>query len=44
MSADRNLLFGMLALHNGLVTREQLINAMTAWLSRKETPLGDLLV
>lgn len=43
MSADRNLLFGMLALHNGFVTREQLLEAMNAWMLRKQTPLGDLL-
>ncbi|MFO0844037.1 MAG: serine/threonine-protein kinase [Gemmataceae bacterium] len=43
MSADRNLLFGMLALHNGLVSRDQLLEAMTAWMAQKETPLGDIL-
>jgi hypothetical protein len=43
MSADRNLLFGMLALHNGIISRDQLINAMTLWMSRKQTPLGDIL-
>src|SRR5262245_61096292 len=42
MSADRNLLFGMLALHNGFVSREQLLDALNAWMLRKEMPLGDL--
>ncbi len=42
MSADRNLLFGMLALHNGFVSREQLLDALNAWMLRKETPLGDI--
>jgi serine/threonine-protein kinase len=42
MSADRNLLVGMLALHNGFVSREQLLDALNAWMLRKETPLGDL--
>jgi hypothetical protein len=38
MSADRNLLFGMLALHTGLIDREQLPDAMNAWMLRKHTP------
>jgi serine/threonine protein kinase len=43
MSADRNLLFGMLALHAGLVSREQMLDAFNAWVARKEAPLGQLL-
>src|SRR5262245_11058503 len=43
MSADRNLLFGVLALHNGLVTRDQLIDAMNAWRLARHTPLGEVL-
>jgi serine/threonine-protein kinase len=43
MSADHNLLFGVLALHNGFVSRGQLLAAMSAWLLRKGTPLGVLL-
>jgi tetratricopeptide (TPR) repeat protein len=43
MSADRNLLFGMLALHAGLISREQLLEGFNAWMLAKETPLGELL-
>jgi eukaryotic-like serine/threonine-protein kinase len=43
MSADRNLLFGMLALQMDFISREQLIDAMHAWMLRKQTPLGDIL-
>jgi serine/threonine-protein kinase len=43
MSADRNLLFGMLALHNGFVTREQLLEGMHAWMLHRDRSLGDLL-
>src|SRR5262245_62824441 len=42
MSHDRNLLYGMLALHNGFVSREQLLDALNAWMLRKETPLGEI--
>jgi hypothetical protein len=42
--ADRNLLFGIQALHNGFITRDQLIAAMHAWVLAKDRPLGDLLV
>jgi serine/threonine-protein kinase len=41
--ADRNLLFGILAVHNGFVSRDALIRAMSAWLAEKETPLGQIL-
>ena len=41
--ADRNLLFGLLALQSGLATRDQLIEAMHAWMLERDTPLGDLL-
>jgi serine/threonine-protein kinase len=43
VAADQNLLFGMLALHNGIVTREQLLDAMNDWMLRKQTPLRDIL-
>jgi serine/threonine-protein kinase len=43
MSADRNLLFGMLALHAGLITREQLLEAFNAWMLDKEVALGEIL-
>jgi tetratricopeptide (TPR) repeat protein/tRNA A-37 threonylcarbamoyl transferase component Bud32 len=41
---DRNLLFGILALQLDLVTRDQLIAAMNAWVLDKGKPLGDILV
>jgi hypothetical protein len=43
MSADRNLLYGMLAYLNGFISREQLLDAFTVWMGRKEAPLGELL-
>src|SRR5689334_13138311 len=42
-TADRNLIFGLLALQMDFVTREQLIDAMTAWMLEKQTPLGEIL-
>jgi serine/threonine protein kinase len=42
-TADRNLLFGILALQNDFVTRDQLIEAMNAWVLDKDRPLGDVL-
>src|SRR5687768_3521937 len=43
-STDRNLLFGLLALHNHFISREALLDAMTAWLARKEETLAAILV
>jgi serine/threonine protein kinase/tetratricopeptide (TPR) repeat protein len=43
-SADRNLLFGMLAMQMDFITREQLIAAMQAWVFEKHRPLGAILV
>src|SRR5262249_22603352 len=43
MSADRNLLFGILALQNNLITRDQLVEAMNAWTLTRHRPLGELL-
>jgi serine/threonine protein kinase len=43
-SADRNLLFGILALQMDFITREQLIAGMQAWVLGKEQPLADHLV
>lgn len=43
MSADRNLLFGILALQNDFVTRDQLIAAMNDWVLEKQSPLGVVL-
>src|SRR6476659_2728169 len=43
MSADRNLLFGILAVQLDFVTRDALIAGMNAWLLAKGKPLGDIL-
>ncbi len=42
-SADRNLIFGLLALQMDFVSREQLLDAMNAWMLRKTRTLGDIL-
>lgn len=42
-SADRNLLFGVLALQMDFISREQLIAAMQAWAFDKSKPLGQIL-
>jgi hypothetical protein len=36
MSTDRNLLFGILALQNDFVTRDQLVEAMNAWIFARQ--------
>jgi serine/threonine-protein kinase len=41
--ADRNLLCGVLALQMDFVSRDQLIEAMNAWLLCKSTPLARIL-
>lgn len=41
--ADRNLLFGILALQLDFISREQLIGGMQAWVLAKEKSLGDVL-
>jgi tRNA A-37 threonylcarbamoyl transferase component Bud32 len=41
--ADRNLLFGILALHMDFVDRDALIAAMHAWVLDKARPLGQIL-
>src|SRR5262249_1124456 len=43
-SADRNLLFGVLALQADLVDPERFVRACTMWSAQKATPLADLLV
>jgi serine/threonine-protein kinase len=43
-AADRNLLFGILALQMDFVGRDALIEAMNAWLLKKSTPIGEILV
>jgi tetratricopeptide (TPR) repeat protein/tRNA A-37 threonylcarbamoyl transferase component Bud32 len=44
MSADRNLLFGVLALQADLLDAIQFAQACSAWAASKGTPLADLLV
>lgn len=44
MSVDGNLLFGILALQNDFITRDQLVDGMNAWVLVKHRPLGDLLL
>ena len=44
MSADRNLLFAVLALQADCVNREQFIDACTAWAANKNTPIDALMV
>jgi hypothetical protein len=41
--ADRNLLFGLLALQNGLIDQAQLVAAFQAWTRDKARPLADHL-
>jgi serine/threonine protein kinase len=43
-AADANLLFGVLALQLGFVSREQLIAAQQSWMRDQSRPLGDVLV
>lgn len=43
-SADRNVLFGILALQMDFVTRDQLVAGMNAWVLDKAKPLGQILV
>ena len=41
---DRNLLFGLLALQNGLIDQSKLVAAFQAWTLDKDRPLADHLV
>ena len=41
---DRNVLFGILALHVDLIDGDQLVAATTKWASEKARPLGEVLV
>jgi serine/threonine protein kinase len=43
-AADRNLLFGILALQMDFIRRDDLIAAMHAWVLDKAKPLGQILV
>jgi hypothetical protein len=42
--ADRNLLFGILALQLDFIGRDQLVAALHAWVLDKAKPLGQILV
>jgi serine/threonine protein kinase len=44
VAADRNLLFGILALQMDFISRDALIAAMHAWVLDKAKPLGQILV
>jgi PAS domain S-box-containing protein len=44
MDADRNLLFGVLALQADLIEPAQFVEACSLWATRKTVPLADLLV
>jgi len=44
MSADRNLLFAVVALQADCVTREQFIEACTLWTADKNTSIDALMV
>src|SRR5713101_5711868 len=41
--ADRNLLFGILALQMDFISRDALVTAMNAWVLDKGRPLGQIL-
>jgi serine/threonine protein kinase len=43
-SADRNLLFGILALQMDFIDRDSLVAAMHAWVLAKDKPLGRILI
>src|SRR5438128_2132727 len=43
-AADRNLLFGILALQMDFISRDALVAAMNAWVLDKSKPLGAILV
>jgi hypothetical protein len=43
IAADRSLLFGLLALQNGLIDHVQLLAAFQAWTRDKARPLADHL-
>ena len=42
--ADRNLLFGVLALHADLIDSEQFVEVCSAWAGRKDLTLAEHLV
>jgi hypothetical protein len=42
--AERNLLFGILALQNNLIDRAGLLDGFNRWVERKSRPIGEILV
>ena len=42
--AESNLLFGLIALQNGLLDQKQLVNTLRAWTSDTSRPLAEHLV
>ncbi len=44
MSADRHLLFGLLALQNEFIDKRQLVTAFGAWMADHSKSLDDILV
>jgi len=42
--APRDLLFGLLALQNGMIDQAQLVAAFGAWTLAKDRPLAEVLV
>lgn len=44
VDADRNLLFGILAMQMEFITRDALVAAMNAWILEKQTPLDQILL
>jgi eukaryotic-like serine/threonine-protein kinase len=44
LAADRNLLFGLLALQNGLIDQVQLVAAFQAWTRERTRPLAEQLI
>ncbi len=42
-ASDRNLVLGLLALQMDFVSREQMLDAMQAWMLARHTPLGEIL-
>src|SRR3954452_4436084 len=44
VDADRNLLFGLLALQNNFVGRDALVAAFGAWVADKSREIGQILI
>jgi serine/threonine-protein kinase len=44
MATNRDLLLGLLALQNGLISRDQLVTAFALWTASEKSPMADILV